>query len=191
MVISLPPHDEASSQLTATNPNMIKPKSARLAVQMLNFPLHLAGFRNLPCSRGSITTSLSRQFSSTCRSSASKGSLQPRCNPTNHSRAIPSEKVEGIARIDENISIEDLHVLRNLISQGRGGTQFKRTLPQFSLENSVSVVTGGASGIGLAVGRATVASGSHLAIVDLNRELFFFVGFLSTKNANTNQPTYR
>jgi NAD(P)-dependent dehydrogenase (short-subunit alcohol dehydrogenase family) len=45
---------------------------------------------------------------------------------------------------------------------------FKRTLASFSLENKVSVVTGGARGLGLVMGQALVASGSDLAIVDLN-----------------------
>lgn len=150
---------------------MIRPKSARPVCSDAQLLSSLGRVSyNQPRSRGSITTSLSRQFSSTCRSSASGGSQQPRCKPTNHSGAIPSEKVEGIARIDENISIKDLDVPRNLIAQGRGCTQFKGTLLQFSLENSVSVVTGGVSSIGLAI---TVASGSHLAIVDLNVSIFW------------------
>lgn len=47
----------------------------------------------------------------------------------------------------------------------------KRTLPTFSLEGKVAVVTGGARGLGLAMGEALVSSGADLAIVDLNSEL--------------------
>lgn len=54
--------------------------------------------------------------------------------------------------------------------QGRGGTHLKRTLPTFSLEGRVGVVTGGARGLGLVMGQALVASGADLAIVDLNSE---------------------
>ncbi|CAI7669307.1 unnamed protein product [Penicillium pancosmium] len=85
------------------------------------------------------------------------------------------EKEEGISFIDENISIEypeSDELPRTPIIQGRGGRHFKRTLAQFSLEESVTVVTGGASGIGLAISQGIVASGSHLAIVDMNREDF-------------------
>ena len=45
---------------------------------------------------------------------------------------------------------------------------FKRTLASFSLENKVSMVTGGARGLGLVMAQGLVASGSDLAIVDLN-----------------------
>lgn len=47
----------------------------------------------------------------------------------------------------------------------------KRTLPTFSLEGKVAVVTGGARGLGLVMGQALVTSGADLAIVDINREL--------------------
>lgn len=75
------------------------------------------------------------------------------------------------ARTDQSVVIEypEAHeVPRSRIVQGRGGMHFKRTLPSFSLENKVSVMTGGARGLGLVMGQALVASGSDLAIVDLN-----------------------
>lgn len=75
------------------------------------------------------------------------------------------------ARTDESVVIEypkDEEMPRSPIVQGRGGMHFKRTLALFSLENKVSVVTGGARGLGLVMGQALVASGSDLAIVDLN-----------------------
>lgn len=75
------------------------------------------------------------------------------------------------ARIDENVVIEypdDENMPPSPVVQGRGGMHFKRTLAQFSLENRVTLVTGGARGLGLVMAQGIVASGSNLAIVDLN-----------------------
>lgn len=46
----------------------------------------------------------------------------------------------------------------------------RETLSSFSLDGGVCVITGGAQGLGLAMGRAVVQSGADLAIVDLNCE---------------------
>lgn len=54
--------------------------------------------------------------------------------------------------------------------QGRGGKHMKRTLPGFSMEGKVVVVTGGARGLGYVIGQGLIESGASLAIVDLNRE---------------------
>ncbi|KAJ5950014.1 hypothetical protein N7454_001598 [Penicillium verhagenii] len=84
----------------------------------------------------------------------------------------PTEYYEGIARINETISIEypdQSEVPRTPVIQDRGGMHFKRALTQFPLEDRVTVVTGGASGIGLAMSQAIIATGSHVAIVDMNR----------------------
>ena len=51
---------------------------------------------------------------------------------------------------------------------GRGGIHFKRTLPSFSLEGGVAVVTGGARGLGLVMSQACMLSGANVALVDLN-----------------------
>ncbi|KAL4925763.1 putative D-arabinitol dehydrogenase ArbD [Aspergillus undulatus] len=77
------------------------------------------------------------------------------------------------ARTDESVVIEypdDKNMPPSPVVQGRGGMHFKRTLAQFSLENRVTLVTGGARGLGLVMAQGIVASGSDLAIVDLNRE---------------------
>ncbi|OKL61030.1 hypothetical protein UA08_03836 [Talaromyces atroroseus] len=79
----------------------------------------------------------------------------------------------AFARTDDRLVIEhpaDEEMPRSPVVQGRGGMHFKRTLASFSLENKVSVVTGGARGLGLVMGQALVASGSDLAIVDLNKD---------------------
>jgi hypothetical protein len=78
------------------------------------------------------------------------------------------------ARTDDSVQIEyppDSEMPAQPVAQGRGGMHFKRTLAQFSLENKVSVVTGGARGLGLVMAQALVASGSDLAIIDLNSTL--------------------
>lgn len=92
------------------------------------------------------------------------------------STAAPEESGEHegkYARTDENIHVEypeDSEMPRTPIVQGRGGRHFRRTLASFSLEGKVSVITGGARGLGLVMAQALVASGSDLAIVDLNGE---------------------
>lgn len=81
------------------------------------------------------------------------------------------ENEGAFARTDENVQIpypEDSEMPAQPVVQGRGGMHFKRTLAQFSLENKVSMVTGGARGLGLVMAQGLVASGSDLAIVDLN-----------------------
>lgn len=94
---------------------------------------------------------------------------------TTPARFQDDEKNKGaegaFARTDDSLVIEhpkDEEMPRSPVVQGRGGMHFKRTLASFSLENKVSVVTGGARGLGLVMGQALVASGSDLAIVDLN-----------------------
>lgn len=57
----------------------------------------------------------------------------------------------------------------------------KRTLPSFSLEGHVAVVTGGARGLGLVMGQALIHSGADLAIVDLNSESGAELGFPSMR----------
>ncbi|KAI4272463.1 MAG: hypothetical protein L6R38_006598 [Xanthoria sp. 2 TBL-2021] len=77
----------------------------------------------------------------------------------------------SFSRTDNTVSIEypgeDLEPT-SLAIQGRGGMHFKRTLPSFSLEDRVGIVTGGARGLGLVMSQALVISGCDVAIVDLN-----------------------
>ncbi|WEW55978.1 NAD(P)-dependent short-chain alcohol dehydrogenase [Emydomyces testavorans] len=83
----------------------------------------------------------------------------------------PSAHEGRYARTDESVRVEyppDHEIPPTAVVQGRGGRHFKRTLASFSLEGRVSVITGGARGLGLVMGQALVASGSDLAIVDLN-----------------------
>ncbi len=79
---------------------------------------------------------------------------------------------EGSAsRTDNQISFEypdEGEFPRSQVVQGRGGFHMRRTLPSFSLEGKVAVITGGARGLGLVMGQALIHSGADLAIVDLN-----------------------
>jgi D-arabinitol 2-dehydrogenase len=61
----------------------------------------------------------------------------------------------------------------------------KRTLPSFSLEGKVAVVTGGARGLGLVMGQALVQSGADLAIVDLDSQYLPLSSIRATRNLLT------
>jgi hypothetical protein len=83
-----------------------------------------------------------------------------------------SSEFEGtLARTDSTVQVEhpsesDLPTSEPVT--GRGGFHHKRTLPSFSLEGKVGVVTGGARGLGLMMSQSLIISGSDLAIVDLD-----------------------
>lgn len=84
------------------------------------------------------------------------------------------EEHEGsFARTDPTVEVEypaEGDLPSSAPVQGRGGFHFKRTLPSFSLEGRVGVITGGARGLGLVMTQALVISGADVAIVDLNKE---------------------
>ncbi|KAJ5291350.1 hypothetical protein N7478_000601 [Penicillium angulare] len=166
-------------------------RPTRLALLARNFTYSFTGLHKFNSSIDSVPSLSSRKFSSaspTLVNSQNPGS-GPRLQPKKPLDVISEEKGGGISRIDEDISIEypeDTGLPRTPIIQGRGGRHFKRTLAQFSLEDKVSVVTGGASGIGLALSQSIVASGSHLAIVDMNRKLIANPRYLVQKIIKTN-----
>lgn len=84
-----------------------------------------------------------------------------------------SEHEGRFSRTDNTIVVEypkEEELPRERAIQGRGGLHFKRTLPTFSLENRVALVTGGARGLGLIMSQALVQSGADVAIVDLNSQ---------------------
>jgi hypothetical protein len=56
--------------------------------------------------------------------------------------------------------------------QGQGGTHHKPTLPSFSLQGKVAVITGGARGLGLVMAQGLMRSGAQVALVDLNGVVF-------------------
>lgn len=75
---------------------------------------------------------------------------------------------ESYSQTDENVQIPYPDESQMPHSPTIKGMRFKRTLNQFSLENKVTIVTGGARGLGLVMSQAIITSGSDLAIVDLN-----------------------
>ncbi|KIW51964.1 hypothetical protein PV05_10629 [Exophiala xenobiotica] len=120
----------------------------------------------------SVSTSSSKPISHTPRR---KDSSDPYHKASTEATGTSAGPHEGSAsRTDKEIVVEypddekDLPPERPL--RGRGGVQYVRTLPTFSLEGRTAVVTGGARGLGLVMGQALVSSGADLAIVDLNKE---------------------
>lgn len=91
---------------------------------------------------------------------------------TTSSKPGESGDHEGqFARTDETVRVEypeDKDLQSSAPVKGRGGRQHKLTLPSFSLEGRVGVVTGGARGLGLVMSQAFVLSGADVAIVDMN-----------------------
>lgn len=142
---------------------MLNRTVARSAVKALN-----------ATSRPATRPSFIRPLSSTTPYANNKNDPKndPILSATNKAPAGASGEHEGqFARTDENVQIEyprDSEMPAQPVVQGRGGMHFKRTLAQFSLETKVSLVTGGARGLGLVMGQGLVASGSDLAIIDLN-----------------------
>jgi D-arabinitol 2-dehydrogenase len=78
------------------------------------------------------------------------------------------------ARTDSSVQMkypEEAELPSSSPVPGRGAKHIKRTLPTFSLEERVAVVTGGARGLGLVMAQSLVISGANVAIVDMNSEL--------------------
>ncbi|CAI7597426.1 unnamed protein product [Penicillium pancosmium] len=138
---------------TFTHPSALT-ATARLAPRSSNF------FRPLTCTANRANQN-------------DDPSKDPILSATNKAPSGASGEHEGqFARTDESVQIEyppDSEMPAQPVVQGRGGMHFKRTLASFSLENRVSMVTGGARGLGLVMAQGLVASGSDLAIVDLNK----------------------
>ncbi|KAJ5665529.1 Glucose/ribitol dehydrogenase [Penicillium maclennaniae] len=124
--------------------------------------------------RPALSATSTRPFSRTAiRAKEEDPNKDPILAATNRAEKGASGEHEGeFARIDDSVQIPyppDSQYPAQPVVQGRGGMHFKRTLAQFSLENKVSIVTGGARGLGLVMGQGLIASGSDLAIVDLNK----------------------
>ncbi|OJD10665.1 hypothetical protein AJ78_08388 [Emergomyces pasteurianus Ep9510] len=158
---------------------MFKPSIARQAIRAANHGCkRTVAIR--PTSRPALTINATARCISTTPSlrDDQKRDNKREEDPFKKSSTAASEEEtaehEGrYARTDESVRVEypeDHEMPRSPIVQGRGGMHFKRTLASFSLEGRVSVVTGGARGLGLVMGQALVSSGSDLAIVDLNKD---------------------
>lgn len=162
-------HLSTLSYLATTT--MFRPSFARQAFRALNTP---STFALSSCPSFTPLRSLSSTVPRTKDNNDDK--KDPTKDPIESATTRAPEGASGnqegqFARTDEEIRIpypDDAHQPRQYTAQGRGGVHFKRTLAQFSLEEKVTVVTGGARGLGLVMAQALVASGSDIAIVDLN-----------------------
>lgn len=171
---------------------MFRPTIARQALKALKTPARPSAFA---ASSSSLRSSFVRPLSSSIprtkdnKKDPKNGFLESAT--TKAPQGASGEQEGKYARTDEDIVIpypDDAHMPAQPIVQGRGGMHFKRTLAQFSLENKVTVVTGGARGLGLVMAQAIVASGSDIAIVDLNS---MFMADVEIGNANTWQRRRR
>ncbi|KAF9891178.1 hypothetical protein FE257_004742 [Aspergillus nanangensis] len=152
---------------------MFRPSVARLAVKAASQSTRPAVLT--AASRPTLSNTFMRSLSSTplrANDESNKIKKDPLLAATDKAPQGALSDEGRFARTDESLQIEypdDEHMPRTQVVQGRGGMHFKRTLAQYSLENKVSLVTGGARGLGLVMSQAIVASGSDLAIVDLNK----------------------
>lgn len=83
------------------------------------------------------------------------------------------DKPGSYSRTDPDVTVEypeDHELPSSKPVRGHGGGFAKPTLASFTLEDKVTIVTGGARGLGLVMGQGVSYSGGHLAIVDLNLE---------------------
>ncbi|KAL5343521.1 hypothetical protein BJX70DRAFT_171923 [Aspergillus crustosus] len=146
---------------------MFRPAIARQAVKVLNRD-------SRPATLASTSRYFLRPLSTTAPRAKNENKNDSFMNASAKASEGAAEEQEGkYARIDESVVIEypdDANMPRTPVVQGRGGMHFKRTLAQFSLENRTTLVTGGARGLGLVMAQGIVASGSNLAIVDLNKQ---------------------
>lgn len=169
---------------------MLRPAAARQAFKALS---HVSRPAAWTAASQSAVTHPSRSISSTAPRAKNDDDEKIKNDPlltatTKAPEGTLGETEGRFARTDESLQIEypdDENMPRSPVVQGRGGMHFKRTLAQFSLENKVTLVTGGARGLGLVMSQALVASGSDLAIVDLNsayirraRGCFVLIGVL-------------
>lgn len=150
---------------------MFRPSVARQALKAINTSARPSAFTSsTSCLRSLFFRPLSSSVPRTKDDKNPKNDFLESAT-TKAPKGASGEQEGKYARTDEDIVIpypDDAHMPPQPIVQGRGGMHFKRTLAQFSLENKVTVVTGGARGLGLVMAQAIVASGSDIAIVDLN-----------------------
>ena len=98
---------------------------------------------------------------------------------THDDKKYQSPGDEGqFARTDDTVRVkypEEKDMPRSAPVQGRGGMHYRRTLPTFSLQGNVGIITGGARGLGLVMAQGMVVSGASVALVDLNSKSFCWV----------------
>ncbi|KIE00231.1 NAD(P)-binding domain protein, partial [Metarhizium majus ARSEF 297] len=107
--------------------------------------------------------------------SVAPATLRPSFAAARNLHNIPprSNKPGSYSRTDADIEVEhpEEHELPSSKPVlGTGGQFVKPTLPSFSLDGRVGVVTGGARGLGLVMAQGMVFSGADVALVDMNKE---------------------
>ncbi|KAL2757813.1 hypothetical protein ACRALDRAFT_1061103 [Sodiomyces alcalophilus JCM 7366] len=98
----------------------------------------------------------------------------PQCQIRGLRGGVPRlDKPGSYSRTDPDVTVEypeDHELPSSKPVRGHGGGFAKPTLASFSLEDTVTVVTGGARGLGLVMGQGIAYSGGDLAIADMNLE---------------------
>ncbi|KAM5346524.1 hypothetical protein ACJ41O_009529 [Fusarium nematophilum] len=110
-----------------------------------------------------------------CARRAAPSVLRPSFAASRNLRNVPPrrDKPGSYSRTDPGVEVEypeDHELPSSKPVLGTGGQYVKPTLPTFSLDGNVGVVTGGARGLGLVIGQGMAFSGSNLALVDMNKE---------------------
>ncbi|KAG5912721.1 hypothetical protein E4U53_005201, partial [Claviceps sorghi] len=105
---------------------------------------------------------------------AARPSASPAVRPRLLHNVPPRRDRPGhYARTDAHIEVEhpaEHELPSSRPVSGTGGQFVKPTLPSFSLDGRVGVVTGGARGLGLVMAQGMVFSGADVALVDMNKE---------------------
>ncbi|KAF5512829.1 D-arabinitol 2-dehydrogenase [Colletotrichum aenigma] len=140
---------------------MFRPLSTRLArtIRPITHTAQIRSKQTSAAAAASISATKSQQQQA--RNISGSRNVKEKPHPGQYSRTDPDVTVEYP---------EDHELPSSQPVRGSGGGIGKPTLASFSLEGHVGVVTGGARGLGLVMGQGMVYSGSHLAIVDLNKE---------------------
>lgn len=152
---------------------MFKAQTVRHVVCAIN-PSH--AIRPMPSRVSAHARGAARWLCSTPSKCADGSKEDPYRSSSTAANSTDKHAHEGsFSRTDREVSFEypdEQSFPRSKIVQGRGGPHMKRTLPSFSMEGKVAVVTGGARGIGLTLSQALMASGADVALVDMNSAYF-------------------
>ncbi|CRK41372.1 hypothetical protein BN1708_001754 [Verticillium longisporum] len=142
---------------------MSRPVGNRLAARALRTRTQTAAFSS--SSSSATAPLLARQAQQSRNQSQQRRSLRV--------GAPLADKPGSYSRTDPEVTVEypeDHELPSSKVVRGHGGGFAKPTLASFSLEDRVTVITGGARGLGLVMGQGVHYSGGALAIVDLNLE---------------------
>jgi hypothetical protein len=122
-------------------------------------PVHVRARNIAPVTAGFHTVAAVRR-----QNNKNNQSTQPKATETTPAEEEPAAGL--YARTDESITVEyppdeQLPVSEPVVGAGRAGVNVFPTLATFSLQGKVGVVTGGARGLGLVMGRMLSLSQIH------------------------------